>query len=527
MLDANDDEKVIVKITNWHKKSNNPTGKVVEVLGKIGENDVEMHAILAEFGLPSKFDIEIENAANKIKDTITDYDYKTRTDFREITTFTIDPEDAKDFDDALSIEYLENNNYRIGIHIADVTNYLHEGSILDNEAFNRATSVYLVDRVVPMLPERLSNFLCSLRPNEEKLCFSVIVEMNDNADIINYEICKTIINSDKRFTYDEAQQVIENESGEFCNELLTLNKLAKLLRKERFRKGAFNFEHKEVKFKLDENAAPIGVYFKESKDSNNLIEEFMLLANKKVAEFIGKEKKLSEFVYRIHDEPNPEKLGNFAEFIKKFGYSINYSSNISLAKSMGEVIENISGKPEQNIIENLAVKAMSKAIYTTNNIGHYGLAFDYYTHFTSPIRRYPDVLVHRLLFSYLKKQKTQINDLEAMCKHCSIQEQQAAMAERSSIKYKQVEFLQDKVGLEFEGVINGVTEWGLFVELKENMCEGLVHISTLKDDYYIYDNEEHRIFGKSSGLAYTLGDSVNVIIKNVNLQKKQIDFELI
>lgn len=523
---AKDGEKAVVQITEWHRKSKNPTGKVVEILGNPGDNEVEMHAILAEFGLPAKFAPEIEKAANKIKEEFTQFDYETRTDYRNILTFTIDPEDAKDFDDAISFEFAGENKYKVGVHIADVSHYLLPGTELDKEAYNRATSVYLVDRVVPMLPERLSNFLCSLRPNEDKLCFSVIFEMNEKAEVLGFEIEKTIINSDRRFAYEDAQQVIETGQGDLAKELLIINDLAKILRKKRLEKGAFNFEHDEVKFILGENAIPTGVYFKESKEANNLIEEFMLLANRTVAEFIGAAQKPKDFVYRIHAEPNMDKLENFSGFIARFGYKIDTSNNIALSKSMNEIVKNVSGKPEQNIIENLAIRSMSKAVYTTKNIGHYGLAFDYYTHFTSPIRRYPDVLVHRLLFDYLKKRNPDTSNLESKCKYCSYQEQQAVMAERSSIKYKQVEFLQDKIGQVFEGVISGVTEWGFFVQLKENACEGLVHMRTLNDDMYIYDQEDYCIYGRYNKKKYQLGALVNVVITNVSLQKKQIDFEL-
>lgn len=524
---AKDGEKVIVKITEWHKKNKKPIGEVVDVLGMPGNNDVEMHAILAEFDLPYKFEPEIEKAANKINEKIMQYDYETREDFRDITTFTIDPEDAKDFDDALSVEMLKNGNYKIGVHIADVAHYLTPDTDLDKEARERATSVYLVDRVVPMLPERLSNFLCSLRPNEEKLCFSVILEMNSIAEIIDYKIDRTIINSDRRFSYAEAQMVIDTESGDFAQEVVLLNNLSKILRKRRFKKGAFNFEHNEVKFILGENAVPTGVYFKEMKDSNHMIEEFMLLANKKVAEFIGKNTNPKDFVYRVHAEPNMEKLANFSNFIKRFGYSVDMSNNIALSKSMNEIVKGVNGKPEQNIIESLAVRAMSKAIYTTKNIGHYGLSFDFYTHFTSPIRRYPDVLVHRLLWDYIKKNKPDTTSLETKCKHCSYQEQQAALAERASIKYKQVEYLQDKIGQKFEGVISGVTEWGFFVEIKENGCEGLVHMRTLTDDFYTFNPEDYCIVGQEKQKKFQLGNVVEVIIKDVNLHKKQIDFELV
>ncbi|MCK9322188.1 MAG: ribonuclease R, partial [Bacteroidales bacterium] len=473
-----DGEKAVVQITDWQQKSKNPTGKVVEILGNPGDNEVEMHAILAEFGLPSKFSPELENAANKIKEDFTQYDYETRKDYRNILTFTIDPEDAKDFDDAISFEKKTDDTYFIGVHIADVSNYLLPGTDLDEEAYDRGTSVYLVDRVVPMLPERLSNFLCSLRPDEDKLCFSVIFEMNDKAEVLSYKIEKTIIRSDKRLSYEDAQKTIDTGKGDIADEILKINDLAKILRKNRFKTGAFNFEHSEVKFILGENAIPTGVYFKVSTEANNLIEEFMLLANRKVAEFIGEATNPKDFVYRIHAEPNADKLENFSGFVSRFGYSIDTSNNIALSQSMNEIVKSVNGKPEQNIIENLAIRAMSKAVYTTKNIGHYGLSFDYYTHFTSPIRRYPDVMVHRLLYEYIKNHKPDTSNLEAKCKYCSYQEQQAVMAERSSIKYKQVEFLQNKIGQSFDGVISGVTEWGFFVQLKENACEGLVHMRT-------------------------------------------------
>ncbi|MDD4149727.1 MAG: ribonuclease R [Bacteroidales bacterium] len=521
-----DGEKAVVQITEWPRKSKNPSGKVVEILGNPGDNEVEMHAILAEFGLPSKFSDELINSANKIKEEFTQYDYETRTDLRDILTFTIDPEDAKDFDDAISFEKKTGDTYFIGVHIADVSNYLLPGTDLDEEAYDRGTSVYLVDRVVPMLPERLSNFLCSLRPDEDKLCFSVIFEMNDKAEVLSYKIEKTIIRSDKRLSYEDAQKIIDTGKGDIADEILKINDLAKILRKNRFKTGAFNFEHNEVKFILGENAIPTGVYFKVSTEANNLIEEFMLLANRKVAEFIGEASKKRDFVYRVHAEPNMEKLESFSGFVSRFGYSIDTSNNIALSQSMNEIVKSVNGKPEQNIIENLAIRAMSKAVYTTKNIGHYGLSFDYYTHFTSPIRRYPDVMVHRLLYEYIKNHKPDTSNLEAKCKYCSYQEQQAVMAERSSIKYKQVEFLQNKIGQSFDGVISGVTEWGFFVQLKENACEGLVHMRTLDDDFYIYDQEDYCIYGRTNNKRYQLGSEVKVTITNVSLPKKQIDFEV-
>lgn len=518
-------EKVIVEIEEWTSRHQNPIGKVVDILGAAGDNNTEMHAILAEFGLPAKFPEDVEREANKIKFELTDYDLKVRTDCRKIPTFTIDPADAKDFDDALSYQKLENGNHQVGVHIADVTHYLHENTETDNEAFNRATSVYLVDRTVPMLPENLCNFLCSLRPNEDKFCFSVIFELNDEAQIVDYKIAKTIINSDRRFAYEEAQAIIENKEGDFATEILTLNDLAKKMRSKRFQNGAFNFEHKEVKFILDEDARPTGVYFKEAKEANNLIEEFMLLANKTVAEFIAKQKKLP-FVYRVHAEPNYDKLSNFSDFITRFGYAIDMTSNSTISSSLNDLVAGVKGKPEQNIIENLAIRAMAKAVYSTKNIGHYGLAFRYYSHFTSPIRRYPDVLTHRLLYTYLRNQQADTSELELKCKHCSYKEQQASLAERSSIKYKQVEFLQDKIGCSFDGVISGVQEYGFFVELKDSACEGLVHIRTMVDDDYEFIAEDYCLKGEFSGKTYQLGNEVKVRIADVNLDKKQIDMEL-
>lgn len=523
---AKDGDKVIVEIVEWHKKSKNPTGKVIEILGRPGENNTEMHAILAEFGLPYKFPDEINKLANKISDKITQYDLETREDFRNITTFTIDPEDAKDFDDALSINFIEENLYEIGVHIADVTNYITENSELDAEAFNRATSVYLVDRVVPMLPERISNYICSLRPNEDKLCFSVIFKIDTQAKVIDYRIAKTIINSNKRFSYEEAQKILDSGQGEYAKELICFNNLAKILRKERFNNGAFSFEHSEVKFILGENSVPTGVFFKEMHDSNHLIEEFMLLANRKAAEIFGKIPKPKPMIYRVHAEPNQEKLMNFSNFIARFGYTINTNNKLALAKSMNNIVTNTAGKAEQNIIENLAIRAMAKAVYSSKNIGHYGLAFDYYTHFTSPIRRYPDMMAHRLIFDYLRKNNPNSEELETKAKHCSYQEQQASLAERASIKYKQVEFMQNKIGQVFEGLISGVNEWGFFVELKDNACEGLVHIRTLTDDFYEYKAEEFCLIGNYTGKTFQLGNTVKVKLVNVNLQKKQIDFEL-
>ncbi|MBN1250840.1 MAG: ribonuclease R [Bacteroidales bacterium] len=529
---AKNGEKAIAKITEWPKNAKNPFGEIVEVLGKPGNNDVEMHAILAEFELPFKFPEFINSEAEKIEDKISDEEIKKRRDFRDIITFTIDPKDAKDFDDALSITKLENDNYEIGVHIADVSHYVTPNSIIDEEAFQRGTSVYLVDRVVPMLPEKLSNLVCSLRPDEEKLCFSTVIEMDENANVIKYWIGKTIIKSDKRFTYEEAQEIIENKNGELASEILKLDELAKKLRAKRYIKGSISFDKIEIKFEVDEEGKPIDVYFKESKDSNKLIEEFMLLANKKVAEEIGNEKPKKEaktFVYRIHDEPDLEKLNNFSSFIKRYGYNISLKSNKEIASSLNDLLTEVKGKAEQNVIENLAIRSMAKAEYSTNNIGHYGLAFDFYSHFTSPIRRYPDLMVHRLLESYLIKKEKSANksEYEKMCKHSSDMERRAAMAERASIKYKQVEFMQDKIGQVFEGVISSVTEWGMYVELKKTRIEGMVALKDMDDDFYEFNEKSFSIIGKVKKKKYQLGDDVKVQIIRTNLQRKQLDMLLV
>ncbi len=555
MSDAQDGDKVLAKITDWPENSKNPFGKITQVLGKPGDHDTEIHSILLEYGLPYEFPQEVEKEAENLLIEITKEEISKRRDMRSDLTFTIDPKDAKDFDDALSFTKLENGNYEIGIHIADVSHYLQPKTILDDEAYERATSVYLVDRVVPMLPEMLSNGVCSLRPNEEKLTFSAVFEMNEKAEIINQWFGRTVTYSDQRFAYEEAQSIIENCSlseniksytmpidisiidkeytvtPEIVEATLKLDELAKKMRKKRMQSGAISFDRVEVKFLLDEKSNPTGVFFKESKDANKLIEEFMLLANRKVAEFIGQEKgrpSKKTFIYRVHDEPKQDKLESLQNIISKFGYRINTETKETTAQSLNKLLKDVHGKAESNMVETLAIRTMSKAVYTTQNIGHYGLAFDYYSHFTSPIRRYPDVMTHRLLQHYLDGGKSpKVEIYEEKCKHSSQMEELASKAERDSIKYMQIKYMQDHQDEEFEGVISGVTEWGIYVEIKSNKCEGMIRIRDIKDDYYIFDEKQYAVVGQSTKNVITLGDDVVVKVKKTDLERKHLDFWLV
>jgi ribonuclease R len=523
--------KAVAEITDWPADAKNPIGRVKTILGVQGENDTEMNAILAEYGFPLSFPPEVEHDAEEISDVITAEEIAKRRDYREVLTFTIDPFDAKDFDDALSYKKLDNGNYEVGVHIADVSHYIIPDSALDKEAYERGTSVYLVDRVIPMLPERLSNGLCSLRPHEDKLCFAAVFEMNEDGHILSEWFGKTIIHSNRRFTYEEVQEVIETSEGDYVEEILKLNALAYKLRDAKFKNGAISFESKEVKFKLDETGKPIGVYVKERKDAHKLIEDFMLLANRKVAEFIskkGKGKYKYPFVYRAHDSPNPETLGNFAQFAARFGYKINMKSDREIARSLNHLMTDVEGKKEQNVLTQLAIRSMAKAVYTTKSSSHYGLAFDHYTHFTSPIRRYPDVMVHRLLFHYLNGgQPVNAEHYEVLSKHSSEKEKKAADAERSSVKYKQAEFLKDNIGSMYTGVISGVTEWGMYVQIIENNCEGMIRLRDISDDFYTWDEKNYAIIGQRKKKVYQLGDEVRIKVKNVDLTKKQIDFTLV
>jgi ribonuclease R len=528
---AKQGQKAVAKITDWPAQSKNPFGEIIDVLGEVGQNDTEMHAILAEFDLPYKFPEKVNKVAENIPVEITSEDIAGRRDFRNVPTFTIDPGDAKDFDDALSIQKLQNGNFEVGVHIADVCHYVQPNSLIENEAYERGTSVYLVDRVVPMLPEKLSNGVCSLSAHEDKLCFSVVFELDEQAMIKKQWIGRTIINSNHRFDYEEAQQIIETGEGDMKEQILTLHGLAQKLKSQRYKNGAISFDRAEVKFNLDEKGKPLSVYFKEAKESNQLIEEFMLLANKRVAEFVGKptdKSKPRTFIYRIHDRPDPGKLESFNNFIHKYGFGIDMNSPGNISRSMNKLLANVKGSHEENVISTLAVRSMAKAVYSTRNIGHYGLSFDFYSHFTSPIRRYPDLMVHRLLERYLEGGRSvSAETFEEKCRHSSSMEQRAVNAERASIKYKQVEFMQDKVGKVFTGVISGVTDWGIYVELDENKCEGMVSIKELTGDFYFFDEKNYCISGMHTNKNYQLGVDVKVEVIRANLDKKQLDFRLV
>lgn len=527
---AKQGDKVIARIIEWKIGEKNPFGEIVSVLGKPGEHNAEMHAIVANFGFAIQFPPEVQKECSRLPHKIAKSDLADRLDFRDIVTFTIDPEDAKDFDDALSFRKTKHNTFEIGIHIADVSHYVQPGTAIDREAYERGTSVYLVDRTIPMLPEVLSNDLCSLRPHEDKLTFSVLVELNQQAEILNYSIAKTIIHSQRRFTYEEAQHILETGAGEYSEELIQLNQLAKILQGKRFAQGAISFESQEVKFKLDEQFRPVDVFVKVRKDAHKLIEEFMLLANRIVAEQAGKKdkgKRKNPFVYRVHEEPSDDKLQNFSRFITRFGYSIPQLTASNASRNLNQFLTDVEGKPEQNLLQGMAIRTMQKAFYTSKKHGHYGLAFDFYTHFTSPIRRYPDLIAHRLIYTYLQQGQTGAGDeLERACEHASAMEARAAEAERASVRYKQVEYIRDYIGDTFTGIISGITEWGIYVEITRFRCEGMIRLQSLDDDYYEFDERNQWIIGRYSKRRFQLGDSIEVIVAAADLQKRQIDFEI-
>lgn len=529
LMGAQHNQKVVVKITEWRDGDKNPTGKIIRILGEAGEHEVEIHSIMAEFGLPFEYPEAVVEEANAISDRIDAKDIKNRRDFRGVPTLTIDPADAKDFDDAISYQKLPNGNHEIGIHIADVTHYVKLQTLMEKEAYDRATSVYLVDRTIPMLPERLSNVLCSLRPNEDKLTFSCVFEMDDNGDVLNQWLGRTLIHSDRRFAYEEAQENIDKQEGDFYKELTLLNGLAKKLRTRRFQKGAINFETTEVRFKLAEDGTPLGLIVKERKDVHKLIEEFMLLANRTVAEFVYHQRKGKDtFVYRIHDHPDLDKLSVFAGFAKKFGHNIHIDEETNLSFALNSLMDEIQGKPEQNVLEQLAIRSMAKARYTTEAKGHFGLAFKHYTHFTSPIRRYPDMMVHRLLQHYLNGSKSPDSELyEEKCLHSSEREKRASDAERASIKYKQVEYMLHAEDKDYEGIVTGVTEWGVYVEIIETKCEGMVRLHDIKDDYYEFDEKNMRLIGAKNKRMITLGDQVTVRVVNADIDRRTIDLEFV
>ena len=522
-------KKVVVRVEGWDSKYKNPIGKVIQVIGEIDDHNTEINSILYDYGFSPKFPNKVEEAANKITEEISKEEVVGRLDIRKTTTFTIDPKDAKDFDDALSVKKLKNGNWEVGVHIADVSHYVEKGGVIDKEAVERATSVYLVDRVIPMLPEVLSNNICSLKPSVDRLAYSILFEMDESANMLDYTIKKTVIHSDVRFTYQTAQDVIDNKEGKLVTELLLLDKLSKILREKRQQNGSINFESTEVKFILDKNNNPIDVYFKESLSTNHLIEEFMLLANKTVAKHIGfPTKDAKTFVYRIHDKPDSDRISTLNNIVKKFGHSINNDNADKLSQSINKLLKNVRGKGEQQMVETLTIRSMAKAIYTTDNIGHFGLAFKHYSHFTSPIRRYPDLIVHRLLEQYINGGSSANKDtIEKICNHCSEMEKVSSRAERDSIKYMQVKFLKNKIGYTYNGVVSGVTEWGLYIEITENKCEGLVKVSSIKDDHYIFDEKKYALIGHRTKVSYQLGQKVKIKIQRADLERKQMDFILV